>query len=117
MSERPDPALLADILGAIQSIQTYTQDMDFQQFMADPRTQDAVVRNIEIIGEASKRISGRLRQMASDLPWKSIAGMRDRLIHGYFGVNYDIVWGIIQDELPGLKSRLQELLPDAGEQE
>jgi uncharacterized protein with HEPN domain len=78
--------------------------------LEDKKTQDAVVRNLEIIGEAEKNISEELKGKFPQIRWKELAGVRDKLIHHYFGVNFDIVWNIIQDELPDVLSQLEEIL-------
>lgn len=77
-------------------------------FMRDIRTQDAVVRNLEIIGEATKNISNDFREEHQQIPWRKLAGVRDRLIHHYFGVNYDIVWVIAKEELPEIYRKLKK---------
>jgi uncharacterized protein with HEPN domain len=107
MSVRPDSAYLADIQEAIRRIGGYTADMSYEQFRKDIRTQDAVMRNLEIIGEATKNISASFRKKHSDIPWKQMTALRDRLIHHYFGVNLDIVWGIITKELPGVVNHIE----------
>jgi uncharacterized protein with HEPN domain len=88
----------------------YTDVMTYDSFLKDIKTQDAVIRNLEIIGEATKRLSSELREKHPGVPWKGMAGVRDRLIHHYFGVNLDIVWDIITVELPALESQVQTLL-------
>ena len=110
MSSRTDRDFLRDILEAIRRIMEYTGGMTYETFVKDTKTQDAVVRNLEVIGEAAKNLSAKLREKHSDLPWKSMAGVRDRLIHHYFGVNLDIVWQIVEAELPEVKGRLEEIL-------
>ncbi|WP_456420003.1 HepT-like ribonuclease domain-containing protein [Methanocaldococcus infernus] len=80
-----------DILEAINRIKIYTKGMDYEKFLSDIKTQDAVIRNIEIIGEAVKLLSPQIKEKYNNIPWKNIAGMRDKLIHSYFGVNLDIV--------------------------
>ena len=110
MSERADRDFLSDIQEAVRRITVYTTTMTYEAFLTDTRTQDAVIRNLEIIGEATKNLSTELRAKYPDISWKGMAGMRDRLIHHYFGVNLDIVWHIITAELPDVASRIEEIL-------
>jgi uncharacterized protein with HEPN domain len=110
MSKRRDWNFLHDIREAIQRILTYTAGLTYQQFMEDIKTQDAVVRNLEIIGEAAKNLSVNLRKSHSDVPWKDLMGMRDKMIHHYFGINYEIVWTIAKEELADLLPPLEEIL-------
>ncbi len=91
MSKRSDEDYLKDMLEGATRIIDYCKGLSFEQFLKDIKTQDAVVRNIEIVGEAVKNISEGLKTQHAAIPWKSIAGMRDRLIRDYFGVNLDIV--------------------------
>lgn len=92
MSRRGDREFILDILEACRRIISYTEDMSYDEFLKDIKTQDAVLRNIEIIGEAVKNLSTRFKAEHLEIEWKMIAGMRDRLIHFYFGVNLEIVW-------------------------
>jgi uncharacterized protein with HEPN domain len=110
MSERADGDFLREIQEAVRRIQVYTDAMAYDRFLADIKTQDAVVRNLEIIGEATKNLSAQLREKYPDVPWRGMAGIRDRLIHHYFGVNLDIVWNIVTVELPLLKSQIEKIL-------
>ena len=110
MSESRTIAFLNDILEAVQRIQVYTEKMSFDDFIEDIKTQDAVLRNLEIIGEAVKNIPDSIRQKVPSVPWKSIAGMRDKLIHQYFGVNFDIVWCVVKDDLSGLINAVNLIL-------
>lgn len=110
MSERPDKDFLSDIQEAARRVATYTAGMTYETFLADTRTQDAVVRNLEIIGEATRNLSAELRAQHPDMPWKGMVGVRDRLIHHYFGVNLDVVWHIVTTELPDVASRIDEMI-------
>ena len=112
MSKRTDAELLGDIREAIQRVRDYTAGMDYTEFAAGTKTQDAVVRNIEIAGEAAKHLSEQVRRRYPHMPWKQMAGARDRLIHHYFGVNIDIVWQIADAELPMVQSILERIVPD-----
>ncbi len=109
MSKRSDIDLIEDILFCLSKIKNYVSDLSYESFLEDYKTQDAIIRNIEIIGEANKKISEELKQKYPDIPWKMIAGTRDRLIHGYFGVNIDIVWQIATMDVPKLEQQLKKL--------
>lgn len=85
MSKRPDADLLEDILISMKKIKSYVADLLYDDFVEDEKTQDAVIRNIEIIGEAVKRLSEDIKEKKQHIPWRKIAGTRDHLIHGYFG--------------------------------
>jgi len=110
MSERSDLDYLRDIREAVHRIGLYTDAMTYDHFQADTKTQDAVIRNLEIVGEAAKSLSNELRAKYADLPWRGMAGVRDRLIHHYFGINLDIVWDIVTVELSVLRSKVEEIL-------
>jgi len=93
MSERDAKALLQDMLEAGRRILVYTGGQNYAAFKKDFKTQDAVLRNLEILGEAAKHIPDEVSAQYPDLPWREMAGTGDRLIHHYFGVNLDVVWG------------------------
>jgi len=112
MSERADRDFVSDIQEAIRRIATYAAGMTEEAFMADVKTQDAVIRNLEILGEATKNLSEEFRARYSHIPWKNMAGVRDRLIHHYFGINPDIVWQIVVAELPDVITALDEVVDD-----
>lgn len=103
---------LDDILESIILIEEFTADTDFEQFFADEKTKNAVVKRIEIIGEATKNIPKHIRDKYRDLPWKQMARMRDKLSHEYFGIRYDIVWKVIKKRLPEIKPHIKKILKD-----
>lgn len=110
MSKRSDQESLRDIQEAIQRIVEFVQGQTYEQFLADRKTQDAVVRNLAVIGEATKNLSPRIRRANPDIPWKDLAGVRDKMIHHYFGISYEIVWKMSSEELPQLLTHLQDIM-------
>jgi uncharacterized protein with HEPN domain len=106
---KDDRVYLWHIRDCIDRILDYTRD-GRDAFLGDTKTQDAVIRNLEIIGEAVKNISGELKNVYTDIPWQRIAGMRDRMIHEYFGVNLQIVWERVEQDVPDLKQKVQAIL-------
>lgn len=109
----PKDALLyiEDILEAIRKIERYTAGLSLESFAAEEMVVDAVVRNLEIIGEAAKGIPPALTKQHPEAEWKKIIGLRDILIHAYFGVDLDIVWDIVVHKLPSLKETVQRMAP------
>jgi uncharacterized protein with HEPN domain len=103
---------LEDILDATRKIRAYTNGLSQTAFLQDDKTFDAVVRNLEIIGEAAKNVPENIRTDAPAVEWKKIAGLRDILIHEYFGIDGDIVWDIVQHKLPSLETAVKQLLAD-----
>jgi len=101
---------VADILGCFQETQEFTQGLDFDAFAKDRKTVNAVVRSLEVMGEAAKRIPAEIRKKHPKIPWKRMTGMRDKLIHEYSGVDLEIVWGVVKEELPPLKPLFKEML-------
>ncbi|MBU4534253.1 MAG: DUF86 domain-containing protein [Euryarchaeota archaeon] len=112
MSSRDQILFLEDILESIQFIDQYICDLDYSDFINDRKTFDAVLRNLEVIGEAAKNISDQVKSSNDNINWKGMAGMRDKLIHGYFGVDPEIVWETIKNRLPEIKTQIQDLLKD-----
>ncbi len=108
---------LEDILKNIELIERFVKNKNRKSFRADTKTQYSVIRGIEIIGEATKNLPRNLTDKYFDIPWKDIAGMRDKLIHAYFGVNLDRVWIVVENELPDLKKKIKKILKEIEEKE
>jgi uncharacterized protein with HEPN domain len=105
---------IADILNAIQEVEEFTRGMNFNTFLKDKKTINAVIRSLEVMGEAAKRIPEDVKEQYSDIPWKRMAGMRDKLIHEYSGVDLEIVWLVIKEEVPPIKPLIEKLFNDMG---
>ncbi len=101
---------LNDMLESTKKIFEFTQEMKFDFFMKDEKTFLAVIRCLEVIGEASNKIPVEFKKKHPEIPWKEISGMRNKLIHEYFGVQAEVIWKTIQEDLPLLKNRLQKLI-------
>ncbi len=110
MSKRGDKEWLEDILIACENILAYKEGYDFDMFLQDRKTQDAILRNIEIIGEAVKKLSDNLKSRYENVEWNEIAKTRDKLIHAYFGVDLDIVWDIINQDIPVLRTQIKDII-------
>ncbi len=106
MPKRDGDLLLADILEAATKIRRYTSGMDLEQFKSDSKTTDAVVRNLEIIGEAAKNLPDSVIQAYPGIPWRQIAGLRNRIVHDYFGVDLELIWKIVVSNIPTLLEAL-----------
>ncbi|MEW6573660.1 MAG: DUF86 domain-containing protein [Bacillota bacterium] len=105
---------LRHILDETEYLMGRAQGLSQDQFMRDATLKRAFVRSIEIIGEASKKIPDDFKQKYSHLEWRAMAGMRDRLIHGYFGVDYDIVWDVVTNKIPVLYRAVKEIIETEG---
>ncbi len=110
---KEDRFYLLHVRDAVDRVLAYTTG-GREAFFSDPRTQDAVVRNLEVIGEAVKRVSDTTRSANPDVPWKRIAGLRDKLIHEYFGVNLNLVWEVVAQQLVPLRVTIERLLARDG---
>jgi len=106
MSRRDWTLFVADMQEACDKIAAYTSGMDFEAFCADPRTVDAVVRNLEIMGEASNGIPEEQKRHRPDIDWRAIKGLRNRIVHEYFGLSLAVIWAIVQTDLPMLAQQL-----------
>ena len=110
MSKRSSDLLLLDMKEAAEKILKYTKGLSFEDFLTDDKTIDAVVRNFEIIGEASLRIDEDFRLENPQIEWKKLRGFRNRIVHDYFGIDYEIVWSILTEDLEELIFQLDQLL-------
>lgn len=109
---RDSRLFVQDILESIDKIETYTQGLTIQNFFESDQTQDAVMRRFEIIGEATKNLPKEVRDAYPDIPWRTMAGLRDVLIHSYFKINSELVWDVIDQQLPNLKAQIQHVFDD-----
>lgn len=101
---------LEDILTHAELTETFVSGMELDDFTSDEKTQFAVVRCLEVVGEAAKRIPEEIRVQYAAIPWRAMAGMRDKLSHDYFGVDLNVVWHTVKSELPALKVAVAEIL-------
>ena len=107
---RDENMFLQDILSSCAKILTYTEPLTLEKLLQDEKTYDAIVRNLEIIGEAAKHIPDQTKNKMPQIPWRNIAGMRDFITHVYFGIDNDILWDVIQNKLPLLQKTVQQFL-------
>jgi len=112
MSKRGTLEFIYDVLESIKRIEEYTENITFKELMRNIIIQDAVVRNIEVIGEAIKNIPSSFKKKHKDIEWKKIAGMRDKIIHFYFGISWEVVWKTIKENLPLLKEKIEKIIKE-----
>jgi len=108
--QRQPKAFFDDILEAIRKIEKYSKNLSLDKLKKDEMIQDAIIRNLEIIGEAVKNIPVAVKDENPEIEWKKISGLRDILIHTYFGIDLEIIWGIIAEKLPPLKKKVLKLI-------
>lgn len=110
MHKRSDKEFLLDILEACKRIRRYIDDISYEEFLKNEEKQDAVIHNIEIIGEAVKQLSDNIKNRYSEIEWKNIARMRDKIIHHYFGISLEIVWVVATKEIKELEEGINKIL-------
>jgi len=111
MSERRSASLLLyDILQSIEKIEDFTRDLSYEELIADEKTKDAILRNLQVIGDATKNLPGEMIAGNPTIDWSGIAGMRDIITHRYFSVDWNLVWISIQEELPAFKVQITKLI-------
>ncbi len=108
---------LVDILDAMEKAEKFIGGMDMQAFKQDDKTTFAVIRCLEIVGEAAKKIPGPERRRFKSIPWKNLSGMRDKLIHDYSGVSVEVVWKTVKEDIPAVRAELKEMLEKIGEKD
>ncbi|MBA7627386.1 hypothetical protein ES703_34848 [subsurface metagenome] len=114
MSKRPINLLLNDIRQAIDRIEQYIKNLSFDAFSNDQKSVDAVVRNLEIIGEAASRLTDEFKEKYSEIEWYKVVGLRHRIVHEYFGIDLEIIWQILQKDLPELRQKITRIIGDEG---
>ncbi|KKL47238.1 hypothetical protein LCGC14_2337520 [marine sediment metagenome] len=112
---RDNKLFLKDIYKSCEYILEFIKGMDFNEFKRDEKTLSAVIRKFEIIGESVRYLPDRIKKSYLNVPWKEMAGMRDHLIHGYFGIDYKIVWDTIKEKIPDLISIISQILNELEE--
>jgi len=112
MSKRDAKLLLIDISEACEKISRFTTDMSFSEFLSDDRTSDAVIRNLEVVGEAANHLPESFILTHPEISWEKAIAVRNRVIHEYFGVDYSILWNIIKDYLPEFYRSVKQLLSE-----
>lgn len=108
-----DKAYILHIRDAIEAIERYTENIDFKMLENDVMRQDAIVREFEILGEAAKNVSAKMRNAYNEVPWQKMSDMRNKLTHEYFDVDLDVVWKTIRDDLPELKKQIQKIIKES----
>lgn len=115
MSKRDARLLLQDMLESLEKIERYTAGLTFERFAQDDRTVDAVVCNLEVIGEAARQIPSEVRERYPEVPWRRVIGLRNVVVHEYFAVDVEIVWTVVRQSLPELKEALRRMMAELEE--
>lgn len=113
--KKSDTVYLHHILDAIEQIETYIAGISYEQFLQERLIQDGVIRQLEIIGEASRNLSSQFRDQHPRIPWRQIIGLRNRVIHAYFDINLDIIWEVTQNDVPTLKNAMESFISENNE--
>lgn len=103
---------IKDMIEYIERAEKYLNNLSYEEFINDLKTCDAIIRCIEVIGEAAKKVPENLKNKYPFIPWRDIAGMRDKIVHGYFSIDYEVVWLTIKEDIPKLKPLLKNLLEE-----
>lgn len=117
MRRKNHKLFIEDILGAVDKIERYIEDLSYEKFLKNDMVVDAVVRNLEVIGEAAKNIPEDTKKQYPDIPWKRIIGLRNIAVHEYFGIDLSIVWEIITSNLPETKPKILTMLKNLNQKE
>jgi len=112
MNDRTYTMFINDIISSIKKIREYIENLSYQEFRQDTKTVDAVLRNLEIIGEASRNIREDVRKKFPNIPWRRMIGLRNIVSHAYFGVDLELIWEIVSKNLPGLEAKIKNMLKD-----
>ena len=115
--KKDEGVFLRYILDSMDLIEGYLKGKTYEEFEENQMLQDAVIRELEIVGEATKSLSQEFREKYPDIPWRQMAGMRDKLIHGYFGVDVGAVWDTATEDIPSLREKLQKILENKEKEE
>lgn len=113
-SRRDYKLYFLDIASSCKKISSYIRGLTFEKFSSEPKTIDAVVRNLEIIGEAVNKVPPEVRKETSEIPWNEIVGLRNKVIHEYFDVNVPIIWETVKDDIPNLQRQVKKVLKELG---
>lgn len=110
--KRSNSHFLNDMKASMTKIETYTEDMEYGDFLDDEKTQDAVIRNLEIIGEAARNLDDEVRKGHPTVPWRKIIGLRNIISHAYFGIDWENIWKIIKKDIPGFSAEIDAMEVD-----